>query len=117
MTCRTKSAPYSATCLRRNTKRASLTFRNKDSLYRISAPYVEQPFNSAISRYILGNKSQLFDMSRYFELLTKRLGEIRHLIKIGGAFLMNPAKQLYSPVALFSKPLTKNGQALEVVIE
>jgi hypothetical protein len=49
-----------------------------------------------------------------FEFLSQRLGQVAHLVKFAGPFLMDPAEQLGGAKSLLTQPLTKNGQTFQV---
>src|SRR5512133_4177409 len=91
---RTKTATHGTPGLRRNTQGATVFFRNKNSFNRIASTDVKQPFDRAVCRNVLGHNIGGLDLSADFQLLAQGLGKIAHVIKVGGAFLMNPAKQL-----------------------
>jgi hypothetical protein len=66
---------------------------------------------------VSGNGSERLHPRAGFELFAQGLGEIRHLIKVLRAFLVDPPKQLCSPKAFLAQALTKNGQTVEIKIK
>jgi hypothetical protein len=51
------------------------------------------------------------------ELFAQRPGQVAHLVEVGGALLVDPAKQLGGAKALFAQPFAESGQALEIEVE
>ena len=56
-------------------------------------------------------------MRRAFELFPQAFSQVGHGVKVLGALLMDPAKQLGSAKALLSELLTKNGQTVEIKVK
>jgi hypothetical protein len=52
-----------------------------------------------------------------FELMAKTHSQIGHAIKIGLAFMVDPAKQLLGTETLFSQTFTKSLQAMKIKVQ
>ena len=114
---RTEPAPHGTPRLRRNTQGPAILFGNEDRLDRIAITRIEQPFDRSIRRFVTTDHGHRLDTSPGRQLFAKRPGQIGHLIKSGCTLLMNPAKQLRGPEALFSEFFAIPGQPLKVQIE
>ena len=58
-----------------------------------------------------------FDAGMRFQLLAKSEGQIGHAIKIGLAFLVDPAKQLLGTETFLSQTFTKSLQAMKIKVQ
>src|SRR5450830_114932 len=114
---RTKTAAHGTTGLRRNTQGSAIFLRNKNGLNRIAATDVKQPLDRTVRRNVLRNQIGRLDLRGNLQLLAQGLGKIAHVIKVGCAFLMNPAKQLNGAIALLTQLFAKNSQTIKVVIK
>ena len=56
-------------------------------------------------------------MRRGFEFFAQAFGQVGHGIKVLGAFLVDPAKELRRAKAFLSELLTKNGQTVEIKVK
>ena len=97
-----KAAAHGATRLRRNAQRATVRFGDKNGLYRVARTHVKQPLDGAVGGFVLGHNAQRRHLGAALELFAQGLGQIGHGVKLGRAFLVDPAKQLDRPKALLA---------------
>ena len=64
-----------------------------------------------------GNGGKWLNLCAGFQLFAQRLGEIRHLIKVLCALLVDPPEQLFGAEAFLAQALTHNGQTVEIKIK
>jgi hypothetical protein len=101
-----EAAAHRTTGLRRNAQRATVVFGNEHSLDGIAVAHVEQPLDGAVGGACSVMTGRPAD-GRSRELVAQRLGQIAHLVEVGGAALVDPAKQLRGAKALFTQPRKK----------
>jgi hypothetical protein len=117
MSCRAKATTNCAARLRGYAQGSPVSFRNVDSLDRITLSNGEKPLDGAIDRGVGADHIQAIDAGMRFQLLAKSEGQIGHAIEIGLASLVDPTKQLLGSKAFFSQAFTKSLQAMKIKVE
>ena len=82
-------------------KRATILLRDEDRLDGIGLPSIEQPLPGAVGSHLIRQNGQRANLGHGGQAHSKRLGQIGHVVEIGGARLMQPLLQLGGPKGLF----------------